>query len=207
MQDTVTESEDRVPVLGAIPLLGNLFKSRSGSRQKSNLLVFLRPEDPARSAGDRGNQRLQVQRRYATRSALCTRARSGSCPARSSRQFRQYRSRQERRPSPRGTTTHRPGAATRARRRSPRRARSPRRPRSLHRRVRSRPLLRSWHLPRRSPQLRSRRPHRSRRRRPSQPFPRRRARHERRTAGAGPAAEIVVSVCETSRRAGARHHR
>src|SRR3984893_1578185 len=44
MSDTVTESEDRVPVLGAIPLLGNLFKSRSGSRQKSNLLVFLRPK-------------------------------------------------------------------------------------------------------------------------------------------------------------------
>jgi len=43
MQDTVNESEDRVPVLGAIPLIGNLFKSRSGSRQKSNLLVFLRP--------------------------------------------------------------------------------------------------------------------------------------------------------------------
>jgi general secretion pathway protein D len=43
MQDTVTESEDRVPGLGAIPLIGNLFKSRSGSRQKSNLLVFLRP--------------------------------------------------------------------------------------------------------------------------------------------------------------------
>jgi general secretion pathway protein D len=44
MQDTVTESEDRVPGLGAIPLLGNLFKSRSGSRQKTNLLVFLRPK-------------------------------------------------------------------------------------------------------------------------------------------------------------------
>jgi general secretion pathway protein D len=43
MQDTVTESEDRVPVLGSIPLVGNLFKSRSGSRQKTNLLVFLRP--------------------------------------------------------------------------------------------------------------------------------------------------------------------
>jgi general secretion pathway protein D len=43
MQDTVTESEDRVPGLGAIPLIGNLFRSRSGSRQKSNLLVFLRP--------------------------------------------------------------------------------------------------------------------------------------------------------------------
>ena len=44
MSDTVTESEDRVPVLGAIPLLGNLFKSRSGSRQKRNLLVFIRPK-------------------------------------------------------------------------------------------------------------------------------------------------------------------
>ncbi len=44
MQDSVTESEDRVPGLGSIPLLGNLFKSRSGSRQKTNLLVFLRPK-------------------------------------------------------------------------------------------------------------------------------------------------------------------
>ncbi|HXA35604.1 MAG TPA: type II secretion system secretin GspD [Steroidobacteraceae bacterium] len=44
MSDTVTQSEDRVPGLGAIPLLGNLFKSRSGSRQKKNLLVFIRPK-------------------------------------------------------------------------------------------------------------------------------------------------------------------
>jgi general secretion pathway protein D len=44
MSDTVTQSEDRVPVLGAIPLLGNLFKSRSGSRQKKNLMVFIRPK-------------------------------------------------------------------------------------------------------------------------------------------------------------------
>jgi general secretion pathway protein D len=43
MSDTVNESEDRVPGLGAIPVLGNLFKSRSGSRQKKNLLVFIRP--------------------------------------------------------------------------------------------------------------------------------------------------------------------
>ena len=43
MSDTVSQSEDRVPVLGAIPLLGNLFKSRSGSRQKKNLMVFIRP--------------------------------------------------------------------------------------------------------------------------------------------------------------------
>ncbi len=44
MSDTVTESEDRVPGLGAIPWIGNLFKSRSGSRQKKNLLVFIRPK-------------------------------------------------------------------------------------------------------------------------------------------------------------------
>jgi len=44
MSDTVTQSEDRVPGLGAIPLIGNLFKSRSGSRQKKNLLVFIRPK-------------------------------------------------------------------------------------------------------------------------------------------------------------------
>jgi len=44
MSDTVTQSEDRVPGLGAIPLFGNLFKSRSGSRQKKNLLVFIRPK-------------------------------------------------------------------------------------------------------------------------------------------------------------------
>jgi general secretion pathway protein D len=43
MSDTVLESEDRVPGLGSIPLIGNLFKSRSGSRQKKNLLVFIRP--------------------------------------------------------------------------------------------------------------------------------------------------------------------
>jgi general secretion pathway protein D len=44
MKDTVSESQDSVPGLGAIPLIGNLFKSRTGSRQKSNLLVFLRPK-------------------------------------------------------------------------------------------------------------------------------------------------------------------
>jgi general secretion pathway protein D len=44
ISDTVTESEDRVPGLGAIPLIGNLFKSRSSSRQKKNLLVFIRPK-------------------------------------------------------------------------------------------------------------------------------------------------------------------
>ncbi len=43
IQDDSNESESRVPGLGRIPLLGNLFKSRSKSDSKTNLLVFLRP--------------------------------------------------------------------------------------------------------------------------------------------------------------------
>ena len=35
---------DKVPLLGDIPLLGNLFKSESKSFTKSNLMVFLRPK-------------------------------------------------------------------------------------------------------------------------------------------------------------------
>jgi general secretion pathway protein D len=44
ISDAVNESQDRVPGLGAIPIIGNLFKSRSGSRQKKNLMVFIRPK-------------------------------------------------------------------------------------------------------------------------------------------------------------------
>ncbi|WP_236903932.1 type II secretion system secretin GspD [Comamonas serinivorans] len=43
MQDTYSESEDKVPVLGDVPIVGNLFKSRSRTGSKSNLMVFLRP--------------------------------------------------------------------------------------------------------------------------------------------------------------------
>ena len=42
IQDNANDSENRVPVLGSIPVLGNLFKSRS-KRQKTNLMVFIRP--------------------------------------------------------------------------------------------------------------------------------------------------------------------
>jgi general secretion pathway protein D len=43
IQDDFNESESKVPFLGDIPLLGNLFKSRSKKKSKTNLLVFLRP--------------------------------------------------------------------------------------------------------------------------------------------------------------------
>ena len=43
LQDDYSGNEDKVPVLGDVPLFGNLFKSESRSRKKTNLMVFLRP--------------------------------------------------------------------------------------------------------------------------------------------------------------------
>src|SRR5690606_13613617 len=43
VQDRVQISETKVPLLGDIPLLGWLFKGRSSSTRKVNLLVFLTP--------------------------------------------------------------------------------------------------------------------------------------------------------------------
>ncbi|RUO59654.1 type II secretion system secretin GspD [Pseudidiomarina marina] len=43
IDEDVQESESKVPILGDIPFLGHLFKSTSTSRQKRNLMVFLRP--------------------------------------------------------------------------------------------------------------------------------------------------------------------
>ena len=43
LEDTLRESDQRVPVLGSIPLLGNLFRSRSTDKVKTNLMVFIRP--------------------------------------------------------------------------------------------------------------------------------------------------------------------
>ncbi|MGD8828882.1 MAG: type II secretion system secretin GspD, partial [Gammaproteobacteria bacterium] len=39
----LSENEQRVPVLGSIPLLGNLFKYRKTTKTKRNLMVFLQP--------------------------------------------------------------------------------------------------------------------------------------------------------------------
>lgn len=43
IRDAAIEGENRVPVLGAIPIIGELFKTRSGSKEKRNLMVFIRP--------------------------------------------------------------------------------------------------------------------------------------------------------------------
>jgi general secretion pathway protein D len=43
IENSVTDGEEKVPGLGDIPVLGNLFKYKSRQRAKTNLLVFLRP--------------------------------------------------------------------------------------------------------------------------------------------------------------------
>ena len=50
---------EKVPLLGDIPILGNLFRSKSRNRTKTNLMVFIRPtiirnaEDAAKLTGER----------------------------------------------------------------------------------------------------------------------------------------------------------
>ena len=43
IQDSVSNGEDKVPILGDIPILGNLFRHETRRRTKTNLMVFIRP--------------------------------------------------------------------------------------------------------------------------------------------------------------------
>ena len=43
ISDSANEGESRVPILGAIPIIGELFKTRNGSKERRNLMVFIRP--------------------------------------------------------------------------------------------------------------------------------------------------------------------
>jgi general secretion pathway protein D len=44
ISDELRENDARVPGLGSIPIVGNLFRSRSTSKMKTNLMVFIRPK-------------------------------------------------------------------------------------------------------------------------------------------------------------------
>jgi len=44
LEDTLRESEQRVPILGSIPVLGAIFRSQKTNKVKTNLLVFIRPK-------------------------------------------------------------------------------------------------------------------------------------------------------------------
>ncbi|HZQ46762.1 MAG TPA: hypothetical protein VFC07_07125, partial [Verrucomicrobiae bacterium] len=43
LTDTVTKLQDKVPLLGDLPLVGRLFQSQSSSKTKKNLLIFVTP--------------------------------------------------------------------------------------------------------------------------------------------------------------------
>jgi general secretion pathway protein D len=70
--DSAREGENRVPILGSIPLIGELFKTRNGSKEKRNLMLFIRPtiiRDGAQAAIETNakynvvrNQQLQRRR-------------------------------------------------------------------------------------------------------------------------------------------------
>ena len=44
LEDVLRESDQRVPILGSIPGLGALFRTRTTDKVKTNLLVFIRPK-------------------------------------------------------------------------------------------------------------------------------------------------------------------
>ena len=60
LDDNDRRTLDRVPLLGDIPVLGNLFRSRGRSRSRTNLMVFIRPTI-IRTAAD---AQAVTQRRY-----------------------------------------------------------------------------------------------------------------------------------------------
>lgn len=43
LQDEVTGTEQRVPILGSIPLIGPLFRANKDENKKTNLMVFIKP--------------------------------------------------------------------------------------------------------------------------------------------------------------------
>ncbi len=43
LQDEYGNGQEKIPVLGDIPIIGNLFKTETRTRKKTNLMIFLRP--------------------------------------------------------------------------------------------------------------------------------------------------------------------
>ena len=60
LDDNERNTIEKIPLLGDIPVLGELFKSRSRSRNKTNLMVFIRPS----IIRDRADAQAMTARRY-----------------------------------------------------------------------------------------------------------------------------------------------
>jgi len=69
MQDKDDESVTKIPVLGDIPILGWLFKSKTSTKEKRNLLVFITPkivrnsDDNAQVLNQKLNERIEFIQR------------------------------------------------------------------------------------------------------------------------------------------------
>ncbi|RYZ66569.1 MAG: hypothetical protein EOP09_12480 [Proteobacteria bacterium] len=63
MKDTETEEISKVPLLGDLPIIGWLFKSRKGLKTKTNLLVFLTPTIIRNPADQKSNVDDMLDRR------------------------------------------------------------------------------------------------------------------------------------------------
>ncbi len=76
IENNSTKGETRVPFLGAIPLIGYLFKTRSATSTKNNLIMFIRPKilrDPAQAAYEtdiKYNYMLDQQNSLKSRDAI-----------------------------------------------------------------------------------------------------------------------------------------
>ena len=70
IRDEIIDGENKVPLLGDIPLLGNLFKSKSTKVVKKNLMVFIHPrimhsqESLRALSQDKYNQMRGLQRQF-----------------------------------------------------------------------------------------------------------------------------------------------
>jgi len=54
LQDALSNGQDKVPLLGDVPVVGNLFRYESRKRTKTNLMIFLRPTVIRDAASARG---------------------------------------------------------------------------------------------------------------------------------------------------------
>nr|VFK41431.1 MAG: general secretion pathway protein D [Candidatus Kentron sp. TC]VFK42636.1 MAG: general secretion pathway protein D [Candidatus Kentron sp. TC]VFK57025.1 MAG: general secretion pathway protein D [Candidatus Kentron sp. TC] len=66
IDDTVTETQAKVPLLGDLPLLGAIFRTTRTEKQKRNLMVFLHP----RILRDTGTANIASYRKYNTVRAM-----------------------------------------------------------------------------------------------------------------------------------------
>ncbi len=75
LQDEYRDSQEKVPGLADLPLIGSLFKSETRGRKKTNLMVFLRPV-VVRDAAD--TERLSVSRYEQMRAGMADGPQAGA---------------------------------------------------------------------------------------------------------------------------------